>query len=691
MKSSLNKCTIALLGLALSCPWPAVVSTQAQSLKEWRAQQQATKPPKLAPDLDLLLAADDEENRQALRGRTLAQIRQERRSSTLRRVQEPGEPDIARNRVNGVLLPSADVLADEKQSFIVQLDRATPEVVMREKLARFGGRIHQKLDGLGLMVIEAPRTAIRQIAADSNIAYVSPDREVTSSGHVNLTTGFVNPGISDAGDTNPSTWLMGTGMRVAVLDSGIQSNHRLMTNGATWTKVYYQKDFTGQNINGDPYGHGTHVATLLGGSWVSTMYDYEGGAPGAEQLSLRVLDDYGKGAVSNVIAALDWCVANKATYNIRVINMSLGTPARDSYQTDPLCLAARRAWNAGIVVVASAGNAGKDLFGNKLYGGISSPGIEPSIITVGAANTYGTAHRSDDTVATFSSRGPTRGFTTQANGVKKYDNFIKPDLVAPGNKLIGARSYYNGQDNLLARLFPTLRTGSNSGTNDRLMYLSGTSMAAPVVAGTVAVLLQQNPNLTPNLVKAILMYTAQPLKNFNTLEQGAGLLNVDGAVRLTRLIKTTLPTTNGGALLSAALPKAQTSVISGQTVAWGKGIITNYGFLNGNELMTKWQAMYANGRALIEGTPFANGVLTKSSTLTTAGVTLYNGAITNNGVVLGDGTLFASGVVLGDGAALGQGVILGDGVVLGDGVILGDAYASFSPTGDNTAGMPPAP
>ena len=156
-------------------------------------------------------------------------------------------------------------------------------------------------------------------------------------------------------------------------------------------------------------------------------------------ISLGVLDSNGKGSTSNVIAAIDWVIANKSTYNIRVINMSLGTPPKDSYKTDPLCLAARRAYNAGIVVVASAGNFGKDIYGNKLYGGINSPGIEPSVITVGAVNTYGTDNRYDDTVATFSSRGPTRGYTT-VNGVRKYDNLIKPDIVAPGNRLIAACS-----------------------------------------------------------------------------------------------------------------------------------------------------------------------------------------------------------------------------------------------------------
>ncbi len=175
-----------------------------------------------------------------------------------------------------------------------------------------------------------------------------------------------------------------------------------------------------------------------------------------------------------------------------------------------------------------------------------------------------------------------------------------------------------------------------------MMYLSGTSMAAPIVSGTVALMFQVNPNLTPNLVKAILMYSAQPLKNYNTLEQGAGLVNVDGALRITKLVKTPLPTTNGSALLSAALPTSQTSVIGGQTATWGKGVITNYGFLYGNDLMNKWQGMYGSGVLVGDGTPFVSGLLTRSTTMTSGTLSLYQGAIKNNGVLVGDGTPFLS-------------------------------------------------
>jgi subtilisin family serine protease len=255
-----------------------------------------------------------------------------------------------------------------------------------------------------------------------------------------------------------------------------------------------------------------------------------------------------------VLRALDWVASNRATYNIRVVNMSLGMPAVDSYRNDPVCRAARRLVDAGVVVFAAAGNNGKDSEGNKLYGHIHSPGNEPSVITVGASNTFGTDERSDDAVASFSSRGPTRSFTTDDDGVRHYDNLVKPDLIAPGNKLIDAEA----DGNYLVTQNPSLDAGVSGAENRRMMSLSGTSMATPVAAGTAALMLQANPSLTPNLVKALLMYTAQPLSGYNMFEQGAGQLNIAGAVQLAQVVRTDLSssTTVGEPLLTVEAPPA---------------------------------------------------------------------------------------------------------------------------------------
>ena len=133
-------------------------------------------------------------------------------------------------------------------------------------------------------------------------------------------------------------------------------------------------------------------------------------------------------------------ISNRTAYNIRVVNLSLGTPSLDTWTNDALCRKVQDLNYYGILVVAAAGNGGKDSTSRKLYGQIHSPGNDPSVLTVGATNSFGTDSRSDDVMASYSSHGPTRSFWTDGSGVKHYDNVIKPDMVAPGNKIIAAKA-----------------------------------------------------------------------------------------------------------------------------------------------------------------------------------------------------------------------------------------------------------
>jgi serine protease AprX len=308
----------------------------------------------------------------------------------------------------------------------------------------------------------------------------------------------------------------------------------------------------------DGYGHGTHVASLIG----SNQPDIKGVAPGVSFVSLRVLDSTGSGLTSNVINAVQWAVANKAAYGIDVLNMSLGHPIFEAAETDPLVQAVEAAVRSGIVVVASAGNFGVNpTTGVVGYGGISSPGNAPSAITVGAVRTFDTTSRADDLVADYSSRGPTW-----------IDGFAKPDIVAPGHALVGAADYTQ----TLYTLYPLSRTTVGGRP---YMKLSGTSMAAAVVSGTVALMIDQAKssfNAAPpvNAIKAMLQVSALPMTNasgvkYDVLTQGAGALNAAGAVTVALSINPTIPL--GSAWLVQTLPTSTT--IDGQNIVWGDNIV----------------------------------------------------------------------------------------------------------------------
>jgi serine protease AprX len=257
------------------------------------------------------------------------------------------------------------------------------------------------------------------------------DDTVKTLGHLETTTGTA--AIRNLNGS--SNLLNGTGVGIVVVDSGIDPNHQAFLDNSGNSRIVYSQDFTGQNRTDDPYGHGTHVASTAAGNGFNIAGSaYQGIAPNAKIINLRVLDQNGTGTISSILAALDWIYQNRAnaTYNMKVVNLSLGANALDSYTNDPLCKSVRKLVDAGIVVVAAAGNEGKDGNGAKIYGQIHSPGNEPSAITVGAVNTHGTDVRSDDVMTTYSSRGPTRSYYTDAGGTKHYDNLVIPDLVAPG-------------------------------------------------------------------------------------------------------------------------------------------------------------------------------------------------------------------------------------------------------------------
>src|SRR5215213_11860884 len=313
--------------------------------------------------------------------------------------------------------------SDEVVQVIIQLN-SSPTGRLNAFFQRNGIHLKDEYKQLNSFSVELPLSAVSELADFSEVYFITEDRDVHMTGHVERTTGaaYMRTQSGNSG-------LKGKDVNIAVLDSGIDKDHHQIGS-----RIEAQFDFTGEGRVDDIYGHGTHVAALAAGVDHVAHGAYTGVAPEAKVINLRVLNSRGIGPVSNVLKALNWILAptdpnkplgekNYQKYRIKVVNLSLGTPAVDSYKDDPLCIAARRLVNSGIVVVAAAGNDGTDATGRKIYGRIHSPGNEPAVITVGAANTFGTDIRTDDGVTTYSSRGPTRSYRT-VNGVRYYDHII---------------------------------------------------------------------------------------------------------------------------------------------------------------------------------------------------------------------------------------------------------------------------
>lgn len=402
--------------------------------------------------------------------------------------------------------------------------RLQPGVSADTTIRGLRGSVGRRLSSVDGQVAYVPDSSLLALSRVPGLIAVSLDRRL--HGTLERTGATIG-----AGWVRDTLGYDGTGVGVAIIDSGVANWHDDLGSG----RVVRFVDFVNfQPAAYDDYGHGTHVAGIIAGNGHDSEGLRRGVAPGATLLVEKVLDAAGQGYISNVIAAIDYAIANKDALNIRVINLSVAAGVYESYTTDPLTLAAKRAVEAGIIVVSAAGNLGKNAKGQAQYGGIGAPGNAPWVLTVGAASHQGTIDRADDVVAGFSSRGPSA-----------IDFQAKPDIVAPG---VGIESLAEAGSTLwntkpLMRLWGTVPTAT-----EPYLSLSGTSMAAPVVSGTIALMLQANPTLTPNLVKAILQYTAEARPAYDALTQGAGFLNARGAVELA--LSVSAPATQPAALVA---------------------------------------------------------------------------------------------------------------------------------------------
>jgi serine protease AprX len=359
-----------------------------------------------------------------------------------------------------------------------------------------------------------------------------------------------------------TTMPSGDGVTVAVIDSGIAPL------GDFHISAFY--DFTRGGIPTlpfDDYGHGTHVAGLIASSGLLSGNEFQGVAPHVSLVGLKVLDKNGAGKTSDVIRALEYVTANRALLHVQIVNLSLGHPIFSPAKDDPLVRAVEKASAAGLIVVVSAGNYGQNQkTGVPGYTGLTSPGNAPSALTFGAANTQDTVTRDDDSVAPYSSRGPSW-----------YDGFAKPDAIAPGHHLISNAA----PGSTLAKILGLNKKAKNG---QAVLELSGSSMAAAVGSGVVALVIDAHNRagywgaqpLTVNAVKAMLEFSAIPVKGADYLTQGAGEINAAGAIMLASAIDTSAR--SGQWWLRAGVP-THTAIGSqlytwGQTVIWGSSVFT---------------------------------------------------------------------------------------------------------------------
>jgi serine protease AprX len=431
------------------------------------------------------------------------------------------------------LLPMAatpSVAADDTPVEVI-VRELTPLTDTAETLVQtIGGAVLENLEIIGGFTATVPASMVDTLATDPSVSAVTPNAALRLSaagwedasalntsvaegdssslkqlatvsypGSLYEVTGYVN--ARDAW----SAGYTGNGVDVALIDSGV-----LPVNGLTAPgKVVNGPDLSFESQNPDfqyldTSGHGTHLAGIIAGrdDEVSGPYAnassdfFVGIAPDARIVSIKVADKDGATDVSQVIAAIDWVIQNKNAngMNIRVINLAFGTDSTQSYILDPLAYAAEQAWHAGIVVVVAAGNDGNN-------NALRNPAIDPYVIAVGAVDHAGTDSSTDDFIADFSNCG------TTARHV---------DVVAPGRSITSLRAPGSTAD----------LDHPEAVVADRLFLGSGTSQASAVVSGVVALVLDAQPGLSPDDVKAMLMGNAATLGGSTSPEcEGGGSIN----------------------------------------------------------------------------------------------------------------------------------------------------------------------
>lgn len=405
--------------------------------------------------------------------------------------------------------PQPAVAADRPVSVIVMADPGHVGLAV-DAVTRVKGKVTRRLDIVGGVAATVDRRDLARIRRVPGIRSVTPNDVVRPLSQT------WNPYTDVGGPKNVSEiigsaayWnsgITGRGVDVALIDSGVRISDALPANRVLFGPdlSFESQDPAKRNV--DTYGHGTHMAGLIAGrsagvSLSDPSTGFVGVAPDARIVSVKVADKKGSTDVSQVIAAIDWVVANrnKNGLNIRVMNLSYGTDSTQDIKVDPLSFAVDQAWRRGIVVVAASGNAG---WADK-RGTMTNPARTSTIIAVGAlGQTAASNPRTDDEIASFSS-----------NGSKAR----RPDFVVPGKSIVSLRAPGSTIDT---------QYGSTGYVNEQLFRGSGTSQAAAISSGAAALLVQQNPSITPDSVKRALTESTIKLKKVKPEMQGKGALDL---------------------------------------------------------------------------------------------------------------------------------------------------------------------
>jgi serine protease AprX len=432
---------------------------------------------------------------------------------------------------------------------------------VEQQLAQLGGAVTMDLHIINAFAARLSAQAALILARSEYVRWISldaptikPSASCQSCVDVSNLQNTYNSAIgADRVWNEAPKFLQGQGVGVAIVDSGMnpdQDFYTLMGQPRIVANVRYNSGYN-QTVY-DHYGHGQHIAGIVGGNGAHLNGAYIGVAPKVNLINVKVSDDDGAASASNVVKGLQWINDNRDRYNIKVVNLSLNSSIAESYHTNPIDAAVEILWFNKIVVVVSAGNIGK----NALY----PPANDPFVISVGAADDRGTPSTNDDLLASYSGYG------------KTTDGFSKPDIVAPGTNII---SLIPGRDAVLVQEFPSKLVSTN------YFRLSGTSMSAPMVTGAVALLLQDEPSLNPDQVKYRLMATARP---FDTPKRaGAGYLDIYAAVH-----GNTTASANTGTVISNLLTTGSNPV-TWNSVNWNS---VNWNSVNWNSV--NWNSVNWN-------------------------------------------------------------------------------------------------